>query len=54
MPTSRGRHCPRCRSRISRRIRLCPVCGRVNLKPIDYLFAALLAGAAVFALLRWA
>lgn len=47
MPTSHGRHCRRCRNRISRRIRLCPVCGALNLKYADYIiFATLLLAAA--------
>lgn len=47
---SHGRHCRRCRVRLSRRLRLCPVCRAVNLKPLDYLFIpVLLAGLAALA-----
>ena len=50
MRPSLGRHCRRCRTRISRSLRRCPVCGAVNLKPVDYLLiAALLAGLAALA-----
>jgi hypothetical protein len=50
MPASRGRHCRRCRVRLSRRLRLCPVCRAVNLKPVDYAFVTLLlAGLVVLA-----
>lgn len=55
MPTSRGRHCRRCHTRISRRMRLCPICKAVNLKSFDYVIIALLllAGCAVLALALW-
>lgn len=54
MPASHGRHygrhCRRCRVRISRRTRRCPVCRALNLKPVDYLLIpALLAGVAALA-----
>ena len=53
MPTPYGRHCRRCRTRIPRKVRLCPICKAVNLKPFDYvLFALLLACAAALAW-RW-
>jgi hypothetical protein len=53
MPTSHGRHCRRCRVRISRKMRLCPVCGAVNLKALDYVLLA--AAAIISAVLagRW-
>lgn len=48
---SRHRHCRRCRVRIPRRVRLCRVCGSLNLKAVDYLvFVLLLAGGAYAAL----
>lgn len=48
MPTSHARHCRRCRARISHKIRVCPICRAVNLKPFDYVIIAfLLAGCAV-------
>ena len=54
MSASRGRHCRRCRTRISHRVRVCPVCRALNLKPLDYLLIVmLLAGLAALAL-RWA
>jgi hypothetical protein len=54
MPTSLGRYCRRCRYRISRRVRLCPVCGAVNPKGVDYLaLAVALFAAGVFALWWW-
>jgi RNA polymerase subunit RPABC4/transcription elongation factor Spt4 len=54
MPASRGRHCRRCRARISHRLRLCPLCRAVNLEPVDYVIITLsLAGLAALAL-RWA
>ena len=53
MSTSRGRHCRRCDNRISRRIRLCHICGALNLKPVDYVLASLLAAAVVHVLWRW-
>lgn len=53
MTDSHGRHCRRCRTRISRHVRLCPVCRALNLKPVDYvLVPLLLAGVALLAL-RW-
>ena len=52
MPTSHGRHCRRCRNRISRKIRVCPICGALNLKPLDYIFIALLLAAVVYAVGR--
>jgi hypothetical protein len=53
MTTSRGRYCGRCRNRISRKMRLCPVCGAVNFKPVDYLVLALLLAAGAYAAWRW-
>jgi hypothetical protein len=53
MPTSSGRLCRRCRIRISRKIRLCRVCGAVNLKPVDYIIFALLLAAGAYAVWRW-
>ena len=53
MPTSHGRHCRRCRNRISRRLRRCHVCGALNLKTVDYVTIILLSAAAVYAALRW-
>lgn len=53
-PKRHGRHCRRCRIRISRGTRLCPVCRKLNLKPADYLLLTLLAAAAVAALSRFA
>jgi hypothetical protein len=53
MPTSHGRYCYRCRNRISRKLRLCPICGAVNFKLIDYVFIALLTAAVVYAAWRW-
>lgn len=53
MPPSQGRYCAHCRRRISHRVRRCPVCRGVNLKPLDYaLLLLLLAGLALLAL-RW-
>lgn len=52
MPSSHGRYCRRCRNRISRKIRSCPVCRAVNLKPSDYLALALLLVAAAWWLSR--
>lgn len=48
-----GRYCRRCRNRISRKLRLCRVCGKLNLKPADYLLLALLAAGALLALRRF-
>ena len=53
MPTSRGRYCRRCRNRISRKVRLCRICGAVNLKAVDYLLAILLLSAGAYAAWRW-
>ena len=52
MPTSHGRRCRRCRRRIPRGARFCPLCRTVNLKPLDYVLLALLLLAAAFAALR--
>jgi predicted amidophosphoribosyltransferase len=57
MPTSRGRsrgrYCPRCRNRISRKVRLCPICGALNLKAVDYLLAASALAGAALVIWRW-
>lgn len=53
MPTSHGRHCRRCRVRIPRRLRLCRICGALNLKPVDYVIVALLLAVGVYAAWRW-
>lgn len=53
MPTSHGRHCRRCRNRISRRVRLCPICGAFNLKAVDFVLVLLLSAAVVYAAWRW-
>lgn len=50
MPHSKGRHCRRCHIRIQRRKRLCPVCGALNLKVVDYALFAMVA----LAYLVWA
>lgn len=51
MPASHGRHCRRCHVRISRKLRLCRICGAVNLKAVDYVLLAAAATAA--AVLAW-
>lgn len=54
MPTSHGRHCRRCLVRIPRKIRLCRLCGAVNLKLLDYVLLALLLAGSAYAAWRWA
>lgn len=54
MPASRGRHCRRCRTRISRHKRICPVCKAVNPKPVDYVLLLLLLAGLIILALRWA
>jgi RNA polymerase subunit RPABC4/transcription elongation factor Spt4 len=54
MPPSRGRHCRRCRARISHRLRVCPLCRAANLKPGDYVIITLLVAGLVALALRWA
>lgn len=54
MPPSRGRRCRRCRVRIPRELRLCRVCGAINLKLVDYAALALLLAGVVYAAWRWA
>lgn len=54
MPTSHGRYCRRCRVRIPRKIRLCRLCGALNLKFVDYVLLALLLLSGMYAASRWA
>lgn len=53
MPASRGRHCRRCRARISHRLRVCPLCRAVNLKPVDFVLLLLLLAGLIILALRW-
>lgn len=48
-----GRYCRRCRNRISRKLRLCRVCGTINLKRADYALLALLAAGVLLVLRRF-
>lgn len=54
MPASRGHHCRRCRARISHRMRVCPLCRAMNLKPVDYALIPLLLAGLIILALRWA